>query len=67
MTIDAKDLTKDRKFWISEHEIQDKALPFIKQLAKMRPYDIAKINPSTYDTKMINAGGRAANNKNSAK
>ena len=33
-------------------------MPFVRQLARMRPYDIKKINPSTYDTKMIHAGGR---------
>ena len=58
MTIDPKELTRDQKFWASELDVQEQALPFMRQLARMRPYDIKKINPSTYDTKMIHAGGR---------
>ena len=60
MTIDPSELTKDKKFWQSENEIQDKAVDYINKFKRMRPYDIHKLHPQTYDLKMIgdpNSGG----------
>lgn len=49
MQIDAVELTKDEKFWENEKEIQASAVNYIKQMKDLKPYDLHKIGPSTYD------------------
>ena len=53
MAIDAKDLTKDQNFWNTERLIQESAYSHIMQLKKLKPYDYHKIQPQTYDLKMV--------------
>lgn len=67
MTIDAKDLTKDKQFWKTEEEIQQKAQYFINQLTRLKPFDVHKIQPQTYDLKMVGDPGRGAQKKKSGK
>jgi len=43
MTIDAKDLTKDKNFWKTESEIQERAIQFINQMKRMKPFDLHAI------------------------
>lgn len=60
MTIDARDLTKDKNFWKNETEIHEKAQYFIKRMKMQKPYDLHTIQPLTYDLKMLgdpNRGG----------
>ena len=53
MAIDAKDLTRDNNFWKTEQEIQQRAIQHIRDLKKLKPYDYHKIQPQTYDLKMV--------------
>ena len=52
MQIDAVELTKDDKFWENEKEIQANALNYITKMKDLKPYDLHKIGPSTYDINM---------------
>lgn len=59
-TIDAKQLAKDKGFWKAEAEIHEKANVYLRYLSRLKPYDVHKIQPQTYDLKMIGdpSGGR---------
>ena len=48
MQIDAKELTKDEKFWDTEKEIQTNAAKFITQLKDIKPYDLYDIGTTSY-------------------
>lgn len=66
MTFGGKDLTNDKNYWKTEQEIQEKAQLYIKQFMNVKPYDIHKLQPHTYDLKMVgdpNSGGRKKNSK----
>ena len=52
MTIDAAELTKDKKFWQLENEIQNKAVKYVNSLRKLKPFDLHNLQPQTYDLKM---------------
>ena len=45
MTINASELTKDKNFWKTESEIQEKAVQFINQMKNLKPYDVHKLQP----------------------
>ena len=58
---------KDKNFWKNEAEYHDKAIYFINQLKRQKPYDVHKIQPQTYDLKMLGDPGRGAPKKKSSK
>jgi len=53
MTINAAELTKDKNFWKQESEIQERAVQFINQMKRIKPFDVHKLQPQTYDLKML--------------
>ena len=53
MQIDARELTKDEKFWETEKEIQANAAKYITQLKDINPYDLHKIGTSAYEINML--------------
>lgn len=65
MTINAAELTKDRNFWKLEKEILDRACDFINAMKRIKPFDVHKLQPQTYDLKMLGdpQSGRAAKKK----
>ena len=63
MAIDYKDLTRDKNFWKTEAEIADKALFYLKQLQRLKPFDYHKIQPQTYDMKLMGDPGAAKKRK----
>ena len=47
------ELTKDKNFWKSEADIQENAIRFINQMKRVQPFDVHKLQPQTYDLKML--------------
>lgn len=43
MTIDAAELNKDKKFWMLEAEIQNKAVGVVDKLRSLKPFDMHKL------------------------
>ena len=45
MTVDARELTKEKEFWLSEAQIQEDARLWIERLKRVQPFDIHKLHP----------------------
>ena len=52
-TVIASELTGDKNFWKTEEEISASARGYINQLKYVKPYDVHKLQPQTYDLKML--------------
>ena len=65
--IKADDLSKDKAFQKAEEEVQEKAKFFINRLKMVKVFDGHKLQPQTYDLKMLGdpLGGRPKNKKDS--
>lgn len=67
-TVIASELTKDKKFWQTEQQIMELAAREINKLKRIKPYDVHKLQPQTYDLKMLGdpQSGRPSKKKNQA-
>ena len=62
MTINPAELRKDKNFAKGEQEIHEKASFYINKMKSLKPFDaVHKLQPQTYDLKMLGdpAAGRA--------
>lgn len=67
MAADARELTKDKVFWKTEEEIHEKARVYINKLKGQKPFDVHKLQPQTYDLKMVGDPALGGHKKKTSK
>ena len=63
MTVDAGELAGDKTFKKTEEEIHERAQWYINSMKRIKPFDTHKIQPQTYDLKMLGDPGRGGQKK----